>query len=171
MSGVTVQKIAEPLATTTPLFREIDELFEAVRQRTFEMFLDRGNTEGQDVRDWLDAERELLWSPPAELVEKKNEFQLRIAVPGFEAGEIDVSALPDAIIVGAGAKKETTKKDGDVHIAELSSRKVFRRVDLPHPTDVEKATATLANGILQLTVPKAATPTEKKVAVAAHTGK
>jgi hypothetical protein len=54
MSTVTVHKIAEPFATT-PLFREIDELVKAVRQRAFELFLDRSNAEGQDVRDWLDV--------------------------------------------------------------------------------------------------------------------
>jgi len=170
MSTVTVRKIAEPLATT-PLFRDIDDLFDDVRKRAFEIFLGRGNADGQEVCDWLDAERELLWSPPAELVERKNEFQLRIAVPGFEPREIEASVLPDAIIVRAEAKKDAMKRNGDVHIAELSSREVFRRVDLPHPIDVERATATLANGILELTVPKAATPTERKVAVAAHTGK
>jgi len=170
MSSVTVHKIAEPAATTT-LFREIDELFDAVRQRAFELFLDRSNAEKQDVRDWVDAERELLWSPPAELVENKSEFQLRMALPGFEPRDIDASVLPDAIIVRAGAKKEITKKKDDLHIAELSSRKVFRRFDLPHAINLGKASATLANGILQLTVAKAETPTAKKVAVPAEAGK
>jgi hypothetical protein len=36
--------------------------------------------------DWLRAEREVLWCPPAELIEDETQFRLQLAVPGIEPG-------------------------------------------------------------------------------------
>lgn len=35
----------------------------AIEQRAYQIFLDRGGTHGQDLHDWLEAERLLVGSP------------------------------------------------------------------------------------------------------------
>jgi hypothetical protein len=35
-----------------------------IRDRAHTLFLQRGGADGQDLRDWLQAERELFGSPP-----------------------------------------------------------------------------------------------------------
>jgi HSP20 family molecular chaperone IbpA len=42
----------------------------------------------------------VVWSPASELVDDEKEFRTRIALPGFDAKEIQVSALPDALVSG-----------------------------------------------------------------------
>lgn len=55
-------------------------------------------------------------------------------------------------------KRETSKeeKKGKTTYSETCSNEVFRVVDLPVEVDTDRATATLKDGILQLTMPKAA---------------
>jgi HSP20 family protein len=166
MSNVAVQKIRETKEAARPLFGELTKLFDRVRTRAFDLFEKRGCALGCELDDWLEAEREMVWSPPAELIENNKEFQIRIAAPGFEAKDLRVSALPDAIIVQAEARKEEEKKEENVRMSEFRERKLFRRVELPSLIDVEKVTATLDKGMLDLVAAKAEPVTEKKVFVA-----
>ena len=133
----------------------------------YSLFEKRGQTEGKDIEDWLAAERELLWSPPAELTETKDEFRIRVAVPGFNEKTIEVTATPEAVFVKADASSEEKKENEGTVFTEFGERTLFRRGDLPEPADVDDATATLSNGVLTVTAKKAAQPEGKKTAAAA----
>ena len=99
----------------------------------------------------------MVWSPASELVEDEKEFQARIALPGFDAKDIEVSALPDALVIRADATHNHEGENGNVRFCEFSEKQLFRRIDLPSSVDVDKVTASLDKGILQVTAPKAAT--------------
>jgi HSP20 family molecular chaperone IbpA len=49
----------------------------------------------------------------------------------------------------------------------MASRKLFRKVDLPTPVEVEKTTAKLENGVLELVAVKAREGNAQKPEVAA----
>src|SRR5271165_7147525 len=85
------QRVLEQVRTTT----------EAIRQRAFDLFQRREGGNGTDLNDWLQAEQDVAWSPTCELVEDEKEFRARIALPGFDAKDIQVSAAPDALIIHA----------------------------------------------------------------------
>ena len=163
MANIAIQKY--PKTENTPFFDELESLFDRIRRRAYGLFEWRGRGEGRDVDDWLTAEREMLWSPPAELTEKENGYQARIAAPGFDANEIKVSVTPGSIVVKAEASQTEDKKQGNVHFSEFAERTLFRRIDLPEPIDVDKMKATLDKGLLLLTAEKAAKP--KNIAVTA----
>ncbi len=101
-------------------------------------------------------ERDVVWAPASELVDDDKEFKARIAVPGFDAKDIEVSALPDALIIQAGATHTHEGKSGNVRFCEFSGKELFRRLDLPAPVDVNSVSASLEKGILQVTAPKMA---------------
>jgi HSP20 family molecular chaperone IbpA len=167
MTKVAVTKVAEPHTAARPLFEEISELFETVRRRAFELFQARGFTDGRDVDDWLQAEQELLNSPPVELIENDTEFRVRIPVPGFDAKDLQVTALSDVIILQADVKTEDHSNDAKVLIREFNSKKLFRRIEMPSAVDLDRVTATVENGVLQLIAGKAAPVKEKKVSISA----
>ena len=125
MSTVTVHKIREANDASPPFFEPIDRLFDEIRQRAFSLFEERGRVSGHDLDDWLQAEREVLWSPPAELIEKEKEFQARVAVPGFEAKDIRITALPDAIVIEADAETKQEKAARTCCSANLAPRNFF----------------------------------------------
>jgi HSP20 family protein len=163
--SITVQKFRTSEASL-PFFKQVDRLFDQIRQRAFCLFEERGFSPGRDIEDWLTAEREILWSPPVDLIENEKEFRARIAAPGFEAKEIQVTALPDAIVVQAESERKHENLEGEVRISELGSRKLYRRVDLPSPIDLDKTTATLDEGVLHLVAAEAAQPKKQKIHVA-----
>ncbi len=151
MLKVQVHHTQEGNSLSLPLCHEI---LEDVSKRAFGLFQERGSTLGHDLDDWFQAERELLWAPPAELTETESQFKLRLAAPGYEAKDLQVTAFPDAIIVSAEAQKEARRQGGTVHVSELTSRRLFRRLDLPSTIDVEKVTAYLDQGVLRLVAVK-----------------
>jgi len=144
------------------LFESLNELEEAIRQRAFGLFSERGTAHGGEMEDWLRAERELVWVPQSEAMEDDKQFRLRLIVPGLEAQDLQITAMPDAIIVQAeGASKEAST----VPFRELRGRKLFRRFDFEEPIDPARTEASLAKGILEIVASKAAPAKQVKVAV------
>jgi HSP20 family molecular chaperone IbpA len=166
MSTVAVQKVKKP-ETAPTLLESLDKLFEDVRMRAFDLFQRRGALDGGDLDDWFRAEHDLVWAPESELVETDKEFQMTMAVPAMEAKDVQVSALPDAIIVQGETSHMEEKKEGKVHFSEFNEKKLFRRFTMPAEVDVEQVKATLENGMLRITAAKAAVVPKKTVSVAA----
>jgi HSP20 family protein len=154
MGNVTVQKIREA-NQTLPLLPETSALLDEVRMRAFDFFKKRGGVSGDDMGDWLRAEREIFQVPSVELAENDNEFQLQLALPGFEVKDIRVAALPDSVIVEGESTHQHRETSGTVHFCEFGERRVFRQIPLPQPVDVDRASATLDKGLLRVRVAKA----------------
>ena len=164
MSSVAVQKLAEPGKSGSTVLMEIGELFDKIRQKAFQIFQKKGAAHGHDVDDWLEAEREFLCCPASELVEKDKQFEIRVAAPGFEPKDIQVTALPDAVIVRGQAQSRQEKEEGSVHFSEFREKELFRRVDLPAPIDVDSASARLDEGLLNIVATKSSASSKTAVA-------
>ncbi|MGH9552957.1 MAG: Hsp20/alpha crystallin family protein, partial [Terriglobales bacterium] len=83
--------------------------------------------------------------------------EVQAEVPGFNENEIEVSVEPGRLTIAGRRETDTRKeKKGKTIYAQSCSNQILRIVDLPASVDAEKATATLKNGVLQLTMPKAA---------------
>jgi HSP20 family molecular chaperone IbpA len=154
MSQVIVSKVKQHESDSPSFVEQVKTLGERVRERAYELFQHRQKTEGSALDDWLNAERELIWAPEADLVEKNNHFELQLAMPGFEAKEVSVIAFSDGIAVRAESVHKHEKGDGDVHFCEFGERTLFRRFDLPEPIQVDKVTAHLEKGVLHILVPR-----------------
>ncbi len=175
MSDVPVQRASEEKAIPAFWFDEASKLSEQVRRKAFELFERYGRVDGHDVEHWLEAEKQLLSVPRSELLDSAGEFEVHIAVPGFEAKEIAVTALPGSLLVKAEAVRGREKKEGEVRYSEFSDQSLFRRIPLPQPIDVAHVTAKLEKGVLNIVADKAGVEKEvkkrnekeKKVTVAA----
>jgi len=163
MTQIAIHKFDDQKTMSPSLLERTKAMVDAIRRRAFELFERRNGSNGTDLDDWLQAEREVAFEP-AELVDEDKAFKARVALPGFEAKDIEVSATPDAILIQAESAHTHEGCEGDVCFCEFSGKNVFRRFDLPAPVDVDKVTATVDKGILQVTAPKAKT---KEMAVVA----
>ncbi len=168
MTDVDVQKVDSTEDRSLSIFSELDDVMDQIRVRAFNLFRNRGFSEGLDLDDWLKAEREVCW-PAAELDEDDDEFELKVALAGFKPEEISVTANPRELIVKATheSKHEETEKSAP-HWSEFHSNSVYRRVDLPADVDPDKITAKFENGLLEIEAPKAvkAKKRTKKIHVA-----
>lgn len=163
MSQVAIEKVDEKKIGGASLFEEIKALSERIRERAFEIFKGRGGGDGFDKEDWLNAERDLLCSCESDLVEQDGKFEVRMNAPGFDPGEVKVTALPDALIVRASSSHTHEKNEDNVRFCEFGRKTLFRRFDLPAPIDIDKVTADLNKGVLHLTAAKAKQEVASKV--------
>lgn len=164
MNKLSVRYLFPEDADALSLFESLNELQDVIRQRAFGLFEERGTVHGSDMEDWLRAENELVWAPKAESMEDDKQFRLRLMVPGLEAKDLQITAMPDAIIVQAEALSNESKETG-VPFRELRGRKLFRRFDFEEPIDPARTEASLAKGILEIVATKAAPAKQVKVAI------
>src|SRR6266581_7778069 len=115
MSNVAVYGVQAGKPAATPFLQEVRDTFEAIRRKAFELFERRGAVPGYELDDWLQAERDLFWVPQAEIAEATNKFRIEVAVPGFEAKDLEVTAFSGAIIVKANAEERSQKQEGQVY--------------------------------------------------------
>ena len=154
MSQIAITRVRDEKESPSVL-DELKALATKTRDRAFSLFERRGRADGNDLDDWLDAERELIFNPTSELSEKDSRFELSIDVPGFDTKDLQVTALPDSLIVRGESTHERKGKEGNVEFAEADERQLLRRFDLP-AIDVGKVSAQLQKGVLHVTASKAA---------------
>jgi HSP20 family protein len=134
----------------------INKMFERVAQRAYQIFEGNGRNWGHEIDDWFKAETELLHPVHVAITEEGDELEVKAEVPGFNEKEIKVGVEPHRLTITG--KRETSKeeKKGKTVYEESCSDQILRTLDLPIAVDADKVTATLKNGILQMTMPKAA---------------
>jgi len=168
MAEVKVEKIKDPgKKEMSTLFADFAKRFDAVRQRAHELFENRGSQWGKELEDWITAEREVFGWTAAELSEKDNAFQVQFTLAGFDAKDVQVTAMPNEIIVRAAASDENKGEKENVLWSEFGSKSVFRRFELPSAIESDKVTAKLDKGILCIQAPKAAAPKVTTIPIAA----
>ncbi len=164
MPNVHIQRDSEG-ERTLPVFREISDRMEAVRQKAFELFEGRGGERGHELEDWIAAEHAVMGWPAAELKDKKSAFEVEVTLPGFTAKEVEVTATCDEIIVHAASHHEKKGEGDKVLWSEYGSNDVYRRFDLPTEVSADRVTAHLDNGILHVMAPKKEQATKLDVPV------
>jgi HSP20 family protein len=161
MSQVTIEKVREDRLEDSVLPRKQQSIAERIRQRAYEIFEHRGR-DGEAVDDWLQAEHDLIVAPESELVERDGKYEIRVAAPGFKAGETTVTVFPDAVTVSAESHHEHSGNDGDVHFCEFGRKALYRRINLPNQINEDRVTAKLEDGILRITAQKAESVAQEK---------
>jgi len=157
----TIQRTDEKPAAIQPvkfenLAEQVNKMFETVAQRAYEIFERNGRIFGRDLDDWFRAEMELLHPVHVQITESSEELEVKAEVPGFNEKEVEVSVEPQRLTITGKRQSHREEKKGKTVYAESCSDQILRVVDLPVTVDPEKVKATLRNGILQMTMPKAA---------------
>ncbi len=153
MSDVRIAR-AENGDRTLPVFDAMEHRMEAVRQKAYDLFSQRGGASGNALEDWIAAEREVLGAASAELKELDEAYDVDLTLPGFVAEEIEVTASADEMIIHAEHTTEREGTDEDEMWMESRSSEIFRRFRLPTPVSIERIVAELKNGVLHVHAPK-----------------
>jgi len=175
-TATTVQKEKEGVAikVKTPgdlsgsVVDRASESFDAISRRAFEIFESNGRLAGHDIEDWLNAERELFHPVHIEISESDESISVKAEVPGFNENELQVSVKPQCLTISGKRESSKEQKRGKTVYSETCSNEIFRFVDLPAAVDTAKVIATLNNGMLQLTMPKATKAVQIQPKVAAQ---
>ncbi len=138
------------------LFEQMKETSQSIARRAYDFFEMRGREVGHDIEDWFRAEAELLRRVPVEITENDGRLQMRAEVPGFSADQIKVSVEPRRLMISGAAATQTESSTGQVIYTEQRGNGFCRTLDLSAEVDPAQTTATLKDGILELTLAKIA---------------
>jgi HSP20 family protein len=163
-TGVQLSKQPTALKPfASDFFERANEILAEISRRAYEIFEGNGRPIGRGLEDWLQAERELLHPVHIQLGESREALELKAEVPGFNEKELSISVEPRRLTITG--KRETKKEEtkGKTVYSETCANEIMRVVELPVEVDTEKVTATLKNGILELSLPKTAKAKSVKV--------
>jgi HSP20 family protein len=107
------------------------------------------------------------WTPPVDLYETPTEFVLTAELPGLPRDQIEIHAEEGRILIRgeriAGAGRDIPCEQ--YHRVERGHGRFSRAFALPEPIDVNRVAADLKDGILTVTIPKAAERGVRKINV------
>ena len=126
---------------------EVERLLEATQRRALRQFSERGVLDWTLLNEWMDAESAAC-RPATEFEERETEYVLRIALPGFEPAGSDPVAEARHLVI-------RTRREGGRRIRSATTDRPATRRAMPPVFRPETVKATLHNGVLILSAPKA----------------
>ncbi len=102
--------------------------------------------------------------PLVNLTETQDAYIVRAEIPGVAADKLDIQTMGRNLTISGERQIEVDPK-AKYHRRERESGRFSRAIALPGDIDREKVSATLKNGVLELTVPKAQAAKPRKIEI------
>lgn len=119
-----------------------------------------------DFDRWLDsAKAPLGFSPSVDIYEKGNDLIIEAPLADIDPDKVDISVENDVLTVRGKMEKKSEVEDKNYYRREVRSGSFYRQIPLPAHVIGEKASAAYENGVLKISVPRAAEKKTKKIAV------
>jgi HSP20 family protein len=106
------------------------------------------------------------WLPPADIQEQATQFLVHLDVPGVEAQAVEVTAEHGVLTVKGRREDKRETQEGYRRVERLSGN-FQRRFSLPDSADTQNIKAKVANGVLEVVIPKLAQEQPRKILVEA----
>jgi len=132
-----MQTVLVPVRTAETILDELEEIYDHITQRAYEISVKRGGLRTLDVEDWLAAEQELLFKPEVRVEEAGQQITVTVRIGDVRPMDVQLLVTPDAMVIQADLR--------------WASKKAFRTVEFPHRIVVRKAEARYENGCLIVT--------------------
>ena len=102
--------------------------------------------------------------PPVNVVETGEAFVYRAEVPGLGEGDVSVHVEDGALLL-RGERKVEGREGYESHLRERAPFAFARTLPLPGRVDADGVTATMKDGVLTVTLPKAKDARPRQIAV------
>jgi HSP20 family protein len=133
------------LGSLSGLQSEIDRLFE-----------DFAGAWGGRKLPWFTEESDGFSMPKLDVSETKEALQVSAELPGIAEKDIHVEVADGVLTITGEHEDKKEEKDKKYHRVERSRRAYRRAMSLPAGIDEAEVSATLKNGVLEITIPKTA---------------
>jgi len=111
--------------------------------------------DSEDYEDVYDDELEEEGQLSVDVYQDKSNIIIKSTIAGVEPEDIDITFDNDMITVRGKRKKDLTVDEGDYFYQECYWGGFSRSIILPVEVQEEKIKATIKNGVLTITLPKA----------------
>ena len=133
---------------------ELERTFEDVFERPFMM-----------PSFYFRPDGERGWMPAIDIYEKEDKYIVKAELPGMKEEDIDVSVVGDTLTIKGERKTEEEVKDEDYYRCERAYGSFMRSISLPSEVEADKIEAKYEDGVLEVSLPKAAEVKPKRVTV------
>jgi len=99
-------------------------------------------------------ERNVFFTPRADVVEREKQFEVNISLPGLKKDEIKIDMDGEMLTISGERKFRNENKEDRYHMVENFYGAFSRSFTLPENVDKEAISAALTDGILKLEIPK-----------------
>ena len=145
-----------PVAPAFQLRRDIDDLF--------------GRFFGQMTGDGGGAGESPSWTPAIEGSEEGGHWVIRVALPGVDPKDVDISLNQNELTIKGERKRAGDTKENGYFARELTYGSFERSFTMPEGVDASKVSARYSNGMLEVRVPKPVAEAPRKVAIEVEGG-
>ncbi|MCL4322017.1 MAG: Hsp20/alpha crystallin family protein [Deltaproteobacteria bacterium] len=97
-----------------------------------------------------------LIEPAVDVVEKEDTMIVRAELPGISKDEVKIEVHENRLILKGKHKTEKEEKKEDYYRKEIECGSFYRSIELPSNAEASSAKASLKDGILEITLKKAA---------------
>lgn len=116
------------------------------------------------VKEVLNQDGRRTAAPPLSVYELDDRYVVQCDLPGVDLNDIDLQ-VSDGVLEIAGERKSVVPENAKVTVDERAFQKFNRRLQLSKDINSEGVSAELGNGVLTVTIPKAASVMPRKVSV------
>lgn len=107
------------------------------------------------------------WTPQVDVEETEKEILVKADLPGIDPKAIEISIDNGVLTIRGEKKEEKDEKKKNYHRIERFTGMFFRQIALPAGVDADKVTATNANGVITVSIPKKPEAQPKRIAITA----
>lgn len=109
------------------------------------------------LNDSVDGEFASGWGslPRVDVADAGEEFVVLVELPGVKKEDLKISVREGVLAIGGEKRPKAKPEDSRWLRNEIAAGKFQRSIELPAPVNGAKITATLIDGILRVTLPKA----------------
>jgi HSP20 family protein len=107
------------------------------------------------------------WAPRIDVEESPKEIVVKADLPGVDPKAVDIAVENGVLTIRGEKKEEKEQKEKNYHRVERFAGSFYRAIALPPGADAEKVSASSANGVVTVTIPKKPESQPKKIAVTA----
>jgi HSP20 family protein len=122
----------------------------------------------QDELDRLFESPLRVWTPAIDVQEDKDNYSVRVELPGLKREDIQVSLDDGALVISGERHGEKVEEGVEIHRQERFYGKFQRALTLPVPVAAEKVKAQYKDGILTVTLPKTEEAKPKQIDISAN---
>ncbi len=105
--------------------------------------------------------------PSMDVTETDKVIEITAELPGLEEKDVEINVADNVLTIRGEKKAEKEEKDKDYRLVERTYGSFARTLALPEGVDPDMIKASIAKGVLTVTVPKPAPAEVKKVEVKA----
>lgn len=144
-----------PFGSVFQIHRELDELLGRFLGREGGLAPFRPGAEAETV----------TWWPAVETYAEDGQLHLRVALPGVDPKDVEVTVSDDQLTIRGERKAKAVQRDGTRYVSEFAYGSFERTLALPEGIDPGRVHAKFTNGMLDLTMPAPVAVAPKKIEI------